>query len=277
MMKRIAKLIFILLFVFNALDLSAGLLRIKGVYNGKNLFIENKFSGDKSHHCITNIYVNDKHLLDHPPESVAEVNLSVFELNQELDIRIYHLDNCKPVILNPKSIERSNNKHFAFLKVEITEHKVHWETHGENDICKYTLQQKVNDDWKDIKNIKGNGTLSLNTYSTSPHHTSGLNNYRIKYRASGGKIIYSEVISYTSNTSAVYFYPKRVDDYITFETDDNREIEYSVTDINQNVIFKGKGIVVDCRKLTHSTYYILKYDNKEGRFYKKDYTSPEEE
>lgn len=276
-MKKIQQSLIVICTLFFYQGAYAGLIKIIGVYNGKNLFIENSFIDKAKHHCITNVYVNDKHLLKHPKGSVVELNLSSFTYGTKLEIRIYHKDVCKPLIMNPNVIEKPLINHFAYTLFKISEERIHWETHGEDEICKYTVQQKVNGIWKDIKYVKGSGTRSANSYSLPSKHTSGTNTYRIKYRATGGKTILSKEVNYNAQVAPVYFYPKRVDDYITFETDDNREIEYLVTDLKGNEIYSGKGLVVDCRKLPHGEYYVLKYDSKEGRFYKKDFTPPEEE
>lgn len=276
-MKATKITFFLICSLIGLFEAQAGLLTLNGVYNGKNLFVENSFLKGKNQNCVTNVYVNDKHIIDHPKESVVEINLSSFSYGQKIEVRIYHRKSCQPILMNPNAIKKLRENHFDFTLLEVTEERIHWETRGENNICKYTVQQNVNGIWKDIKYVKGAGTLSANSYSTPSTHTSGKNIYRIKYRASGGKTLVSKEISYNANVAPVYFYPKRVDDYITFETDDNREIEFVVTDIEGKNIFSGKGLLVDCRKLPHGEYYILKYDSKEGRFYKKDYTSPEEE
>jgi len=255
----------------------SGLIQLNGVYNGENLFVENAFDSDSTKHCVTNVYVNDVHLLDHPVESIVELNLSIFDLNEDLNIRIYHLTECQPEIVNPKAIEKRLGNHFAFMSISINEERIKWETHGEADICKFTVQQKVNDEWVDYKYIKGNGTLSENFYNTSADHKSGENYYRIKYRATGGETIYSEVVTFTSDLSPVYFYPKRVEDFITFETDDNREVDFTITTMNGKVVADGSGLVIDCRELEQGVYYILKYDNKEGRFYMKENSGSKDE
>lgn len=268
-MPRLSKLFYLLIALTFSQSLSAGLYKVSGVYRGKSVFVENKFLRDFSQHCITNIYVNDVHLLDHPQESVVEINLTRFKEGEKLEIRIYHKQTCKPIILNPQDI-KDPKRIFEFTTLTVTETDIHWKTHGEVPICKYIVQQKVNEDWKDVKFVKGQGTLSANTYTLPSFHTSGLNVYRIKYRASGGVFYMSDEVSYQSSNATVYFYPKRVADFITFETTDNRPLNYKVTDIRGNDIFSGTGIIIDCRNLVPGNYYILKYDNKEGKFYKKE-------
>lgn len=268
-MSKSIKLFFFIIALAIGQTLWAGLYEIAGVYRGKSLFIENKFMGSLNEHCLTNIYVNDAHLVDHPRESVVELNLSGFEIGQKLVIRVYHKSTCKPIVLNPQDI-KDPKQFFDFTTLRATESEIHWETQGEESICKYSLQQKVNGDWRDVKFVKGQGLLSANTYTLPSSHASGTNVYRIKYRASGGVSHLSQEISYESSNGAVYFYPKRVADFITFETNDNRSIDYKVTDIQGNEIFSGAGIIIDCRNLVPGNYYVLKYDNKEGKFYKKE-------
>ena len=246
-----------------------GLLEFQGYYQGKNLFIENEFLKDFNHHCVTNVYVNSKHLLDHPEESVVEVDLSSFNVGDTLNFRIYHKKGCKPTFVNRKDVEVPTH-HFAYTSITVNENNVRWETKGEEPIGKFSLQQMLNKTWKDVKFIRGTGTLSVNTYTTPGHHLAGSNLYRVKYRSSTGVVAYSKEVVYQSDKSAIIFYPKRVIDFITFDSDDHREVEFAVYDLDDKFLFKGQGILIDCRGLPSSQFYILKYENKEERFYKKE-------
>lgn len=247
----------------------AGLIEFKGYYQGKNLFLENEFLEEFNDHCITNVYVNSKHLLNHPKERIVEIDLSSFKMGDTLEFRVYHKKGCSPVFMNKNDIEAPTH-HFSFTALEVNEEEVHWETKGEEPIGKFSLQQMINGEWKSVKFIKGAGTLSINTYTTSGHHLTGSNTYRVKYRSSSRLTVFSDEIVYQSKKSAVIFYPKRVVDFITFDSDDGREVEFAVHDSDDNLIFNGKGKLIDCRSLAHSQYYTLKYENKEERFYKKE-------
>lgn len=245
-----------------------GVLQLRGYYSGKNLFIENDFITDANHHCITNVYVNSKHLLDHPIESIAEVNLSAFKVGDTLDIRIYHKDGCMPKLINKHDIEPNTN-HFTFLKINVTETTIHWETKGEETIGKYSVEQLMYGEWSVIRNVKAQGTTTANSYNTANHTFCGDNKYRIKYKAAGGLVVISDEFFFHSTKTPVVFYPKRVVDFITFESDNNREVEYTVLDNVGSVLFEGKAFLIDCRNLPASKYYKIRYENKEEHFYKK--------
>jgi hypothetical protein len=263
------KTLVLFVLIFTSFTVSfAGLLQFEGYYNGKNLFLENDFIKDANNHCITNIYVNGKHITDHPTENIVEVNLSMFKLNDTLTFRIYHKEGCTPKIINKHDIEAKTN-HFAFLKFTVNENQIHWETKGEEAVGKFTVEQEMYGEWKSIKNVKASGTSAANTYYCEAHNLAGVNKYRIKYRSSGGTSYTSEIFSYQSTKPSVIFYPKRVVDFITFDTDDNREIEYSILDEKGNLLFEGKGILVDCRNLPEGVFYTIRYENKQENFYKK--------
>jgi hypothetical protein len=249
----------------------AGLMQFEGYYSGKNLFIENEFIADANHHCLTNVYVNGKHLADHPTVNIVEINLFGYKIGDTLHFRIYHKDGCSPKIVNRHDIE-PNTRHFAFSKVTVSEKNVHWETKGEEPIGKFTLEQEILGEWKTVKNVKGQGTAAANSYFCEAHNLSGINKYRIKYRSSGGNQVISEVFSYTSTLPHVIFYPKRVVDFITFDSEDHREIEYTILDESGTKLFEGSGILIDCRNLPSNKFYTIQYENREEKFFKKDYS-----
>jgi hypothetical protein len=258
----------LLITVMSAFCSFSAIMQFTGYYNGKNLFIENPYIESLKERCITNVYVNSKHLLDHPKESICEVNLSGFKVGDTLTFRVYHKDGYTPILVNKHEIEPNTN-HFKFIKMTVTETTISWESKGESVVGKYSVEQHINGQWVTIQNVKAKGTLSVNTYSSPSHTLSGDNKYRIKYKASGGLVVTSDEFFFHSSKTSVVFYPKRVVDFITFESDNHREVEFTVLDNTGHPLIEGKSLLVDCRRLAVG-YYIIRYENKEERFYKKD-------
>ncbi|NJM94225.1 MAG: T9SS C-terminal target domain-containing protein, partial [Cytophagales bacterium] len=74
----------------------AGELVIAGVYQGKNVYVQNPFTWDMKNFCTREVYVNDKLVLSNPKASAYEINLSAFQVNQPVVIKIIHENNCAP-------------------------------------------------------------------------------------------------------------------------------------------------------------------------------------
>lgn len=247
-------------------SLIAGRIELKGIYQGKNLFIENKLISKKQY-CVTNVYVNDKHVLDHPKKSIIEIDLSSFKKGEHLKIRVYHREGCKPEMMNPRVLSENQ---FEFIRLDVTADEIHWESQGELEIGKYIVQQKLNNKWQDIKYVKGNSYSTDNSYTVIADHTAGLNEYRVKYRGTGGFVKYSEEKTFSSNKSVVSFYPTRVTDVITFVSDDQRSVNYTVYSLQGRKLITGSGVNINCQGLSKGEYYKLYYDNKESSFYMKE-------
>ncbi len=267
-MKDVKITLFLILICIGFYSTYGGILQFTGYYNGKNVFIENELNQKNNEYCITNVYVNSKHILNHPNSSITEVNLSSFKLGDTLVFRIYHKEGCIPKVVNKHDIEAKTN-HFAFNDITINEQTIHWKTKGEELMGKFSLEQLINGQWKIIQTLKATGTKSINSYNVANHTLSGDNKYRIKYKASGGLLVTSNDFYYHSTKTPVVFYPKRVVDFITFESTNHREVDFAVLDETGNPLFEGKAMLVDCRHLPTNRFYIIRYENKEERFFKK--------
>jgi len=240
-----------------------GKVELSGVYKGKNLYVQNPFSGDMKSFCTENVFVNGEKKLSNIQSSAYEIDLSFLKIGDPLVLKITHSTDCKPKILNPQVI-RNNSNDFHFLSFNVSDTKLNWSTKGESEGGKIFVQQFTRGQWTNVKNIKGKSLPTKADYNSVITHHNGLNKYRIKYLDIHGKVVYSHISEFNSAESDVTFYPSRVSTKITL----SRSIDFEIMDSYGNVVKKGNGDKIDCMDLKSGVYY-LNMHNQTEKFFKK--------
>ena len=87
---------------------NAGILTLSGVYHGKNLYVQNPFTGNMKDFCTNEVYVNDRLVMKDIQSSAYEIDLSHLKEQDPVTIKITHKDDCKPKILNPQVIKATS-------------------------------------------------------------------------------------------------------------------------------------------------------------------------
>ena len=261
-MRAKSILIFVTLLSLSITVLNAGVITLAGVYQGKNLYVQNPFTSNMRDFCTNEVFVNNIKVMSNVKSSAYEIDLSHLKLNDPVTIKITHKDDCKPKILNPQVV-RVKSK-FQFTSFTVDETNINWNTKGEEPNSKFYLELFNNNNWITSQQVKGKGSSLSNNYSVGSKHHSGLNKYRVKVIIPGGQVFYSKVAEYTSTLQAVEFYPKRVTKNITL----SRETNYEVLDVYGNVVKKGIGSTIDCSSFKTGVYY-LNIDNRTEKFFKK--------
>lgn len=239
----------------------AGTITLSGVYQGKNLYVQNPFTSDMKQFCTQEVYVNNVKVITNPTSSAFEIDLSSLKINDPVTIKIVHKDDCKPKILNSQVIRIKSS--FQFVSFNVTDEALEFSTKGEKANSKLIIEQFRNNNWLSLQDMKAKGDAN-NSYRVSSFHNSGLNKYRIKYHDETGEVFYSKVVEFTSKLPEAKFAPLRVSKNLTF----TRALHYEILDAYGNVVKKGEGTEVDCTELVSGVYYV-NYDNKSEKFLKK--------
>jgi hypothetical protein len=245
-------------------SVNAGILTLTGVYQEKNLYVQNPFTGNMKDFCTNDVYVNDKLVMSNIQSSAYEIDLSHLKPGDPVTIKITHKDDCKPKILNPQVIKATSS--FSFNSFHVEKDKIIWITKGEKDKGRHFIEHFVNNSWVIVKEVAAKGSPIINSYSepVMSHH-SGLNKYRIKYLENDGQVFYSQVIEYVSDLPPIEFFPKRVTDKIYLQP---READFEVLDAYGNVVKKGHGKEINMADLGTGVYY-LNVDNQTFKLFKK--------
>lgn len=240
----------------------AGEIVLIGVYQGKNLFVQNPFAPDKQDYCVDEVYVNDVKKMSNIKHSAFEIDLSHLEIDAEVTVKILHKDGCTPKIINPQVLRPSAT--FQFSNITVNDKSIDWTTTGETPKHMFYVEQFVNGSWLAIKKFEARNT-GAGIYSLPVTHNFGLNKYRIKAQNEDDHhMFYSRVVEYDAKTEPVTFYPKSVTSKIIL----SRPVGYEIVDIKGNTLKKGKGTEIPLSELKSGVYY-LNYDNRSEKFFKK--------
>jgi hypothetical protein len=175
-------------------QVNAAIYVISGIYQGKNLFIQNPSIGDGTSFCTNDVYVNDTKVMSNITQGAFEVDLTHIRVNSQVTIKITHKDGCKPRLLNPQVIKPSSLFHFNSFQVD-KEHFV-WATRGEKPKGKYILEYYSNDKWLLIKEVPAKGSIILNNYDTDGVMAGNMK-YRLKFIEADGHVHYSQIVEFT--------------------------------------------------------------------------------
>ena len=247
----------------------AGILTLAGVYQGKNVYVQNPFAGNQKDFCANEVYVNDVKVMSNIQSSAFEIDLSHLKMQEPLTIKITHKDDCKPKILNPQVVKPSTA--FQFTSFIVDADHMTFTTKGEKPGAKVVIEHFLYNSWVPLKELSSKGSPIINNYDVKQlgldvkqKHHCGLNKYRVKYVDSDGQMIYSQIVEFKSDLAPLTAYPARITDKLTM----SRDADYEILDAVGTTVLKGRAKEVDMSKQTTGVYY-LNADNQTIKLYKK--------
>lgn len=230
-------------------------LVIDGVYQQKNLYVQNYYSGSVGF-CAIEVKVNGNITTDEINSSAFEIDLSSLNLKygEKILVEIYHKKDCTPKILNIEDIRPMPT--FVILAAHgSSDGLITWITEDENGPLPYIIEQFKWNKWVPVGEVIGIGTPERHTYTFKAFLTSGENKFRIKQVGFNNIVRYSnEIIIKSTKNKPNYTISK-----------DKKEIQFSdetmfeIYDIYGNIIKRGFGINVDISNIPKGTYYLC-YD-----------------
>jgi hypothetical protein len=257
------KQLFIVFFILLHDLVFAGEIVISGVYQGKNIYVQNPFSADKKNFCTEEVYINDVKKMDNIKSSAFEIDLSYLAINDPVTIKILYKEECMPKVLNSYVLRPSGT--FQFNAFNVTPAEVNWTTTGEKRQFVYYIEQFVNNNWLIVKSVNAKGETGDGIYNLPIEHRFKTNKYRIKAQDQDNhQIYYSKAIDFNLTQEPITFYPKSVINKITL----SREARYKVLSAKGEVLKEGKGTEIQLADLKTGVYY-LDIDKKTEKFFKK--------
>ncbi len=240
---------------------NAGEIVIAGTYQGKNLYVQNPFTGNLQDFCTLDVFVNNKKLTTNLNASAFEIDLSFLQLDDEVLVKIVHKDDCKPKVLNPTVIKSTS--HFHFVNLLVDEDNIIWTTSGEKQVGKFFVEQFWHNAWVILSEMDSKGGLGTNAYQMPSKHHSGINKYRIRFKDVNGHFFYSKTTEFNSNKAPVTFTPQKVSNTIIL----SQHTHYEILDQNGVSLLKGTGMYISVSSLKPGDYY-LNVDNRTEKFSK---------
>lgn len=265
--KKTMKQVFtIVLFLFTSLSLFAsGEIVLKGVYQGKNIYVMNPFASSGVGFCVYEVTVNGQLTTDEINSSAFEVDLTIFQFSKgdKLIIIIKHKDGCLPKVINPEVLKPQSTYKASAMKID-REGSLTWKTSGESGSLPFIIEQFRWNKWVKVGSVEGKGSAGTNSYNYAVHAHSGNNRFRIKQIDYTRKPRYSAEIRHRSMLPPVTFEPQKPSTEIIF----SRETRYEIYDYYGNLVDKGFSVRVNISNLTKGDYF-LNYGTKTETFKKK--------
>jgi len=269
-MKYIFTILVFALALANRGFAQGGVIILEGNYQGKNVYVQNPFSGNGVGFCVTEVLVNGNITTDEINSSAFEIDLKPFNLTigQPVEIKIKHKEDCKPKVLNPEVLKPKSTFEVISIALE-KDGTLKWSSKAETGKLPYAIEQFRWNKWVKVGEVDGMGTPKTNTYQFKVTLHSGLNKVRVRQTDYTGQPRLSKAAELTSDLPAVTFTPAKVTKEISFLSGDKPvETMYEIYDQYGNVVKRGYGSKVDVSNLSKGGYF-LNYDNTMGEFLKK--------
>lgn len=260
-------LLFILLFALFGLSSTAqsGSLVLKGVYQGKDLYVKNPFGEDGVGFCVYEVYVNDELTRDELNSSAFAIDFSILgiEKGESVEVVLNHKKGCGPLVLNPEAIKPHST--FDIKSIAVKNNTLTWTSDNESGSLPFEIEQFRWNKWVKAGEVSGIGTPQEHDYSFKLSPYSGENKVRVKQIDYTGKPRYSDPVVYNPGISAVTYSPEKPENSITF----SRDTRFEVFDKYGNLIRTGFGRTLDISDLIKGEEYYLNYDNSFGGTFRK--------
>lgn len=241
------------------------MITLTGVYQDKNLYVQNPFSGSGVGFCVYECKVNGTTTTDEINSSAFEIDFRKLKIKagDQVTVNIYHKGDCKPKVLNPEVLKPKSTFVTKSISFNCAEEKLQWETTGENGKLAFIVEQFRWNKWVKLGEVEGAGTPTTNTYSFKALTHSGENQFRVKQVDYSGQSRTSPVAKCTSTKPAITFSPKKASKAITLDG----ETMWEIYDQYGKEVKRGTGTSVDVSGLAKGGYF-LNYDNTTGEFFK---------
>ncbi|MGC9331472.1 MAG: hypothetical protein ACP5DZ_06295 [Bacteroidales bacterium] len=250
-MKNIVVLLLPVLLTLNSL---AEITRVEGIFQGKNLFVQNSLVDDKKgEFCIKSVTINGEEIPDEVRSSAFIISLDRMglELGEKITIVFRHENNCAPLIINPEVLKPLST--YKIKKHEIIGDYLVVETTNESSKLTFYVEEYRWDRWLSIDEIQGEGGPGDNTYKIRIYPHNGTNMYRLKQIDHLNRVHYSDTMEYYLDVEKVKLKtPGRIKDEIVFSKETLYELYNS---FGERVRFGG-GSVINVFDLPKGFYFL---------------------
>lgn len=248
-MKRLSLIAFLSLF---SIASQAEVLVLNGVYQGRDIYIKNPFSGDGVGFCVFEVLVNGKMTSDEVNSSAFAVDLSLFEMNigDPVEIVIRSKADCQPKVINPGAIKPRSTFEITGIDVN-NELDLNWTTTSESGALPFVIEQFKWNKWVKIGEVMGEGDEGPNDYLFRVKVTAGENDFRVRQTDTEGTRTSSKV-TIQSEKAPVEILNKKVFDVLEFA----QETQYEVFDEFGLLTAQGFGSYVDLSDKSKGKYYV---------------------
>jgi hypothetical protein len=236
---------------------------IDGHFQGKNLYVQNPFSGSGVGFCVIAVYINDDVTTDQINSSAFEIDFTNASVKNgdPVTVRIQHKLDCLPKVLNPEVLRPKST--FENSEIFVNDNKVlKWKTTKEQGKLTYYVEQYRWNKWVKIGEVDGTGQDGENNYkfSVASHVHSGENKFRAKQIDYTGRPRPTQSCVYKALGQPVI---ALINPKVKKTLDFSDNTLYEIFDTYGNLVKKGYGQVINIENLSKGLYYV-NYDNTSG-------------
>ena len=236
---------------------------IEGHYQGKNLYVQNPFSGSGVGFCVIAVYINDDVTTDQVNSSAFEIDFSNASIKQgdPVTVNIQHKLDCLPKVLNPEVLRPKST--FENSEIFVNDNKVlKWKTTNEQGKLTYIVEQYRWSKWVKIGEVDCYGKIEENNYkfSVASHIHSGTNKFRAKQIDYTGRPKPTKSASFEDKTQPLI---TLINPKVKKTLDFSDNTLYEIFDTFGNLVKKGYGHIINIENLDKGLYYV-NFDNTTG-------------
>jgi hypothetical protein len=266
-MKNSILVISLFLITFSFTDVFANEMILKGVYQGKDLYILNPMIDEGVEYCAYEVLVNDSTFQDVINSSAFRIALDYagLEFGQEYEVIIKHREDCTPKLVNPEVLKPLCT--YTILSNELGyDNNLKFTTDSESGKLTFYIEEYRWGKWLEIGRIPGEGGPGTRSYSKKVYPYNGENRYRVYQIDHLNRKFYSDEFVFTIEKEPVVVTSKltKVPKEITFSS----YTYYAVINEFGEELISGNGDVVDVSGLKKGEYF-LNYENEYKVFTKK--------
>jgi len=241
-------------------------LVLEGVYQNKNIYVNNCSGSDGIGFSVSEIRVNGELTSDEVHSSAFEIDLSRFTLNtgEKVTILIKYDGECKPKVLNPGALQPKPTFKMVNTMTVTSNGLLEWSSTGEQGILPYTVEQFKWNKWVKVGEVNGIGTPYKHDYKFLVPLVSGQNKFRVVQKNSNGERAVGKSVSIMTQKAIPSFEYLKKQEVIVFST----STSYEVFDIYGQIRKRGMNKEIDLSNLDSGEYY-LNYDNTMTKIRKK--------
>lgn len=242
----------------------SGKIVLEGRFDGRNIYIQNPFAPNGVGFCVTQALVNGEEVKD-VASSAFEIPLRSmgFKKGDSLHVELIHGGGCMPKVLNPEPAPRISTFDIVSISID-TSGLLNWKTKNEEARLPFIVEQFRWNKWVKVGEVDGIGGPEENHYSFKVKLHSHMNSVRVKQVDYRNQPHISKTVQVDAGGAICEIGPRKIETEVTFSS----ETAYEVYDSHGNMLKRGFGKTIDCRKLPRGAYY-LNYDNQTTEFIKR--------
>ena len=248
--------------IFSLSCYAAGVITLEGNYQGKNLFVQNPFTGSGVGFCAFEVSINGQVSTDELQSSAFEIDFTPYQLTigDKVIVTITHKDDCKPKVLNPEVLKSKSTFEVVPNSMKVgMDGTLSWTTKAESGKLNFVVEQYRWNKWVKVGEVEGKGKPAAASYTVKVIPHSGENKFRVKQVDFSPQPRYSDPVKFRAVIPEVTFGPLKADKEILFSD----ETMFEIFDMFGDIVKKGFGKAVEIGALKKGAYYI-NYDNKTG-------------